>query len=103
MRMHTAILAAALATGTALALVPPTAEARVYVDINVAPPPPRVVVAPPPRVGYVWAPGYWYWSGRSHVWHDGYWMRERRGYHWVGPAWEPRGPRWHYTPGYWAR
>lgn len=103
MRMHTAILATALAAGAALALVAPTAEARVYVDIGVAPPPPRVVVAPPPRVGYVWAPGYWYWSGHRHVWHDGYWMRERRGYHWVGPAWEPRGPRWHYTPGYWAR
>lgn len=103
MRTHTAILAAAMATGAALALVPDSAAARVYIDIGVAPPPPPVVVVPPPRVGYVWAPGYWYWTGRRHVWHDGYWLRERRGYHWVGPRWVPYGPRWRYAPGYWAR
>ncbi len=101
MRLPAILLAATLAAG---ALVAPTAsEARVYVDIDVAPPPPRVVVVPPPREGYVWAPGYWYWTGHRHAWRDGYWLRERRGYHWVGPAWEPRGPRWHYVPGYWAR
>jgi hypothetical protein len=99
--MPAILLAVALAGGATF--IPSTSEARVYVDIGVAPPAPQVVVAPPPRPGYVWASGYWYWNGYHHVWHDGYWLRERHGYHWVGPVWEPRGPRWHYTPGYWAR
>jgi hypothetical protein len=101
MRVQTAIFTIALAAGAALA--PLTSEARVYVDVDVAPPAPRVVVVPAARAGYVWAPGYWGWGGRAHVWHDGYWMRERRGYHWVPHHWEPAGPRWHYAPGYWAR
>lgn len=101
MRLPAILLATALA-GTA-AITPATSQARVYVDIGIAPPPPRVVVAPPPRMGYVWAPGYWYWNGHRHVWHDGYWLRERHGYRWVGPHWEPYGPRWRYMPGYWAR
>ncbi|MBN8885527.1 MAG: YXWGXW repeat-containing protein [Rudaea sp.] len=101
MRLPAILLVSTLAAGAALA--PSTGEARVYVDIGVAPPPPRVVAVPPPRAGYVWAPGYWYWNGSRHVWHSGYWMSERRGYHWVAPAWEPRGPRWHYVPGRWER
>lgn len=101
MRIQTAILALALAAGAAFA--PATSQARVFVDIRVAPPATRVEVVPAPRLGYVWAPGYWAWNGRAHVWHGGYWLRERHGYHWNAPAWTPRGGRWHYSQGYWAR
>ena len=59
----------ALILGLSLAgsglLAPVVASAQVGVDITVAPPAPRVEVVPPPRVGFVWAPGYWEWRGRS--------------------------------------
>jgi hypothetical protein len=101
MRMQAAVWGLILATGAALA--PATSEARVYVDVGVAPPAARVEVIPGARRGYVWAPGYYAWDGRAHVWHGGYWIRERPGYHWVAPAWTPYGHRWRYAPGYWAR
>ena len=74
-----------------------------YADIAVRPPAPRVVVEPVVRSGYVYAPGYWRWNGRSHVWVDGRYMRERRGYHWAPAHWEERGSRWHFEEGHWAR
>jgi WXXGXW repeat (2 copies) len=52
----------------------------VGIDINIAPPAPRVEVVPPPRVGYVWAPGYWEYRDRGHVWIPRRWVGERRGY-----------------------
>jgi WXXGXW repeat (2 copies) len=82
---------------------PPRAHARSVVDIDVSPPPPRVVVEPAPRRGYVWAPGYWQWDGRRHVWVEGRWIRERRGEHWVPAHWEDHGGRWHFEEGHWAR
>jgi hypothetical protein len=79
------------------------AQAGVDIDVDIAPPVPRVVVAPPPRVGFVWAPGYWAWNGRAHVWHDGYWVHEHPGYHWVADSWVARGPHYHYQRGHWER
>ncbi|MGC3983159.1 MAG: YXWGXW repeat-containing protein [Steroidobacteraceae bacterium] len=79
------------------------AQAAVSVDIRVAPPAPRVEVVPGPRVGYIWAPGYWRWRGHQYVWVTGHWVRERRGYHWVPERWEPVGPGWHFHRGYWRR
>ena len=82
---------------------PPRRHAVAVVDIDVRPPPPRVVVVPAPRVGYVWAPGYWRWDGRRHVWVDGRWLRERRGEHWVPAHWEERRGRFHFEDGHWER
>jgi hypothetical protein len=97
------LFASVLLAGTMLA--PLAAQARVDVDINIGPPPPRVVAVPPPRVGYVWAPGYYVWDGphHRHVWHDGYWVHERRGYHWRADHWDQRGDHWHRTHGGWER
>jgi hypothetical protein len=67
------LLGLVLAAGAAAA--PSIASAGVAIDIDIAPPPVRVEVAPAPRMGYVWAPGYW----------------------------EPRGPHWHHEPGHWVR
>jgi len=93
---------AVVLTSAALA-APALSSAAVLVDVAVAPPVPRVEVMPAPRVGYVWAPGYWAWREHEHVWVPGRWLRERPGYHWVADAWVAAGPRWHYVAGHWAR
>ena len=87
MSIRTRILVAVLALGAIG--VPVASDARVYVDVDVAPPPPRVEVVPAPRVGYVWAPGYW--------------VRERRGYHWRPHRWEEHDGRWRFDRGRWER
>ncbi len=71
--------------------------------IDVRPPPPRVLAFPVERPGYVWAPGYWRWSGHHHVWVDGRWLHARHGYHWVAAHWEGRHGRFHFVEGHWAR
>ena len=102
MSLRNRVLLAAFALSAATVALP-TAAATV-VEIQVAPPAPRVEVVPPPRVGYVWAPGYWRWNGRRHVWINGSWMRERRGWRWQPETWV-QGPngRWHLRRGYWVR
>jgi hypothetical protein len=72
------------------------------VDIEVAPPAPRVVAVPPPRAGFVWAPGYYRWDGHQHVWVDGRWLRERHGMHWVPEHWDERHGHYHFEPGHWV-
>jgi hypothetical protein len=90
-----AVAAAACAVNPALA--------RTYVDITIAPPPPRVEPLPPPRAGYVWVPGVWAWNGHRHVWHRGHWIGERYGYSYVPPRWTRHGERWRYDDGRWER
>lgn len=48
-----------------------------------APPPARMEVAPVARPGWIWAPGYWRWTGRRYVWIEGRWLAVRRGYQYV--------------------
>ena len=102
MRLRNRVLLAALALGVATVALP--GAARTYVEIQVAPPAPRVEVVPAPRVGYVWAPGYWRWNGHRHVWINGSWIHERRGWRWQPETWvqAPNG-RWHLRRGYWVR
>ncbi|MGH8850919.1 MAG: YXWGXW repeat-containing protein [Casimicrobiaceae bacterium] len=92
----------AVVLGATLAL-PLAAQARIDLDINIAPPPLRHEVVPPPRVGFVWAPGYWDWDGghHRHTWRKGHFIRERRGEHWVPNQWVERSGRYHYEPGRW--
>jgi hypothetical protein len=99
MNMKIAVLCAALGVGATMA--PGISSARTYVDIDVAPPAAQVEVVPAPRVGYVWAPGYWNWEGHRHVWVGGRWIHERSGHHWVNDSWEQREGRWHYERGHW--
>jgi hypothetical protein len=100
--MRNRILLAAIAVSAAAVSLP--VAARAIVDIEIAPPAPRVEVVPPPRLGYAWTPGYWRWNGRRHVWINGVWVPARRGYHWEPAAWV-QGPsgRWHMVPGRWVR
>lgn len=101
--MTTSFLVVAVLSGLSACVVESPAHARGFVDIEVRPPPPRVVVVPAARPGYVWAPGYWRWNGRTHVWVDGAWLRERRNYHWVAAHWEERHGRYHFEEGHWER
>jgi hypothetical protein len=90
-----------------LALLAPLAMVSLaqaaVIDITIAPPEPRVVVAPPPRPGFVWAPGYWNYAGGRHVWVDGRWMKERPGQHWVADRWVPHDGHYRFEAGHWAR
>jgi hypothetical protein len=93
----------ALTFGALAGMHTSTAQAAIGIDIDVAPPAPRVEVVPAPRAGFVWAPGYWRWNGHAHAWHNGYWIKERPGYHWVPDAWVGNGPHYHYARGHWER
>ncbi len=99
MSIKTAIFFVALGVGAVA--MPEIGNARVYVDIDVAPPPPRVEVVPAVRVGYVWAPGYWNYSGHQHVWVNGRYIHDHHGHHWVNDNWEQRGTHWHHDAGHW--
>lgn len=92
-------LASILVAGSVACL--PLAQARVDVEVVIAPPAPIVEAVPAPRVGYAWAPGYWHWNGHRHVWHSGYWMRNQPGQHWVAHNWEHRGDHWYLREGHW--
>jgi YXWGXW repeat-containing protein len=92
------VLAGAMLIGSAV-----PALSAVDIDINVAPPAPRIVEAPSPRPGFVWAPGYYRWDGHRHVWVDGRFIHERRGSHWVPEHWSERHGRYHFIPGHWER
>ncbi len=98
-------LLAVLGIASAGAVYTPTATAgvSVAVGINVAPPAPRYEMVPPPRVGYVWAPGYWRWDGYRHVWMTGYWVRARPGYVYHQPHWEHARDGWRFRDGAWGR
>jgi YXWGXW repeat-containing protein len=62
-----AVLAALAFSGSAVLSGPARAQVSLDIVIRTPPPPVRVEVAPPPRVGYVWAPGYWSWDGHRHI------------------------------------
>lgn len=104
MKLHP-VLTALLCSLAIFAALPESAMARVDVDINIglAPPMPRMEVVPPPRMGYVWAPGYWSWDGGTYIWIGGRWIPERPGYYWRPERWEPRERHYHFAPGGWER
>jgi len=103
--MQTVLSALALPLLAATLFLAPVSPAHsaVGIDIRIAPPPPRVIVAPPPRPGFVWAPGYWQWDGARHVWVDGRWLPARPGRHWVPEHWVARRDHYRFVPGHWAR
>jgi len=105
MKLRAILLAMAATVGLSACVVsgPYPYGGRAYVDVAVAPPPDRIIVAPAVRPGYVWAPGYWRWDGRRHVWVDGHYVRERHGYRWHPAHWEQRNGRYHFEEGHWER
>lgn len=95
--------AAAMIAITGAAFLPTSASAQVSVNVIIgeAPPPPRYEVAPPPRPGYIWAPGFWNWEGRSHVWVPGHWEPARAGEYYRRPEWVRSPEGWRLQRGGW--
>ena len=94
----TALVAPALVT-------PAAAEVGVNISIGSPPPAPLYEVVPAHRAGYVWAPGYWNWSGNRHVWAPGRYVAERPGYRYVPDRWDSYRDgdrdRWQHHAGHW--
>ncbi len=101
--IHRVLLVGVWMAASAMTVAPAVSMAQVGISVDIGPPAPRVEVVPPPRVGFVWAPGFWAYRGHRHVWVTGHWMHERRGYHWAPAHWDQNGPHWHFVPGHWQR
>jgi hypothetical protein len=100
----TALAAAAISMPALVApamVTPAAAQVDLNVSIGVPPPAPIYEAVPAPRMGYVWAPGYYRWDGGRHVWMAGHWMEERRGYHWVPDRWARVDGGWRHDHGHW--
>ena len=82
---------------------PAAAQVSLGADVRLGPPAPRFERVPPPRVGYVWAPGYWRWNGHRHVWANGYWVRARPGYRYRPAYWVHGRHGWRFHEGHWRR
>lgn len=86
---------------------PVLAQVNFSFGVEIGPPPRRVEAVPLPRVGFVWAPGYWTWDGVAYVWVAGRWVQSRPGYYWAPERWEEhaeeRGHHWHFAPGHWEK
>jgi hypothetical protein len=98
--MLQALLASLFLAASAVAI--PMVASAASDSADVAPPPPRTEPVPA-REGYVWAPGYWQWNGRSYSWVSGNYIFERRGAHWVADRWEQVGPHWQHVHGHWEQ
>ena len=79
------------------------AYAQININISVAPPAPQYEVDPAIPAGYVWAPGYWGWTGERHVWVRGRTIVYREGYRWEPDRWEQRERGYFHTAGHWQR
>jgi len=77
------------------------AYAQVRVNITVGPPAPQYEAVPSVAPGYVWAPGYWGWSGERYVWIRGRPVVQRQGYRWEPDRWEQRGQYYYRQTGHW--
>jgi WXXGXW repeat (2 copies) len=79
------------------------AYAQVSFNISIAPPAPQYEVVPTLAPGYVWAPGYWGWSGERHVWVRGRSIVQREGYVWAPDRWEQHDRNFVRTAGHWEQ
>ena len=94
------LLALLLATSASFAV---PAYAQVSFNISLAPPAPQYEVVPSVQPGYVWAPGYWAWSGERHIWVRGRPIVQREGYRWEPDRWDQRDRGYYRTAGHWQR
>ena len=79
------------------------AYAQISFNISIAPPAPQYEIVPSIAPGYVWAPGYWGWSGERHVWVRGRTILQREGYRWEPDRWEQRDRSYYRAEGRWVR
>ncbi len=73
------------------------------VQVNVAPPPPRVevrTVAPSPN--HIWINGHWAWRYGQHTWIPGHWAEPpNQGMVYEPARWTNVGGRWTFLEGHW--
>jgi hypothetical protein len=94
--------AAAVASATLGAATLASAQARVDLRINVAPPLARVETPPPPpSPEHYWVPGHWQWERNEHVWVGGHWEAARAGQAFIRPYWMREGNAWVFHSGHW--
>ncbi len=79
------------------------AYAQISFNIIIEPPAPQYEVVPIIAPGYVWAPGYWGWTGERHVWVRGRSIVQREGYRWQPDRWDQRERTYYRTAGHWER
>jgi hypothetical protein len=103
MKPTNAIRKLSLALTLAGCVLAAPAYAQINVNISLAPPAPQHEVIPTMQPGYVWAPGYWAWSGERHVWVRGRPIAQRDGYRWSPDRWEQRDKGYYRTAGHWER
>lgn len=84
-------------------VVEPAPAPAVVEVIAPRPPPVRVVEEVATRPGYVWARGYWHWTGANYVWHKGHWEVARAGYRYVPAHYERHNDGWHLKVGIWVQ
>lgn len=77
------------------------AMAQINVTIGIAPPPVQFEAVPVLQPGYVFAPGYWGWSGSKYVWVRGRTIAQRDGYRWVPDRWDQRNGSYFRQVGRW--
>jgi hypothetical protein len=97
--MRSVLLWLALAATAAAA----PAYAQVRFNVNIGPPPLQYEIVPAMAPGYVWAPGYWGWTGERHVWVRGRSIVQRTGYIWAPDRWEQRNSGYFRNAGHWEQ
>jgi hypothetical protein len=103
MKRTNAIRSLLLSVSLAGAVLAAPAYAQVSFNISIAPPAPYYETVPTLSPGYVWAPGYWGWSGERHVWIRGRGIQQREGYNWAPDRWEQRSGSYYRTAGHWEQ
>ena len=101
-RVSSILLAAAICSG--VVATTHLASGQEEIEIEIAPPAPRVEVipvAPSPR--HFWIHGYYGWNGGAHYWIPGRYEVLRPGWGWSESHWGVVGRRWHFYPGHWYR
>ena len=93
-----------LLAALAISALPAFANLSSKVSVDTAPPPPVAEeTAPAARAGYVWAPGYWTWTGSKYDWQKGHYVAERKGFRYVSPKWAMEDGRWTLYPEQWVK
>jgi YXWGXW repeat-containing protein len=85
--MKRSIAGTLIAATLAAVALPASAQVQAGFFVNAAPPAPLVEVVPVPRVGFVWAPGFWDWRHGRYFWVAGRWERHRAGHVYYPVTW----------------
>lgn len=99
-RFTTALAMVTLSTAMFLP-APAMAQVNINIFTNQPPPAQQYEVVPAPRRGYVWAPGYWNWTGQRHEWQQGSWERARNGQQYQRAEWVREHDGWRLREGNW--